>query len=211
MKKTFSLARSAGFTLVEVMIGLLIGVIGIIVIMQTFAVSEGYRRTTTSGTDAQVNGAIAMYIMQNELRTAGFNMQPFHVIGCTSMIVWYNNLGKSLNLRWVPVEINPAGIPAGDANTDVISITYGNADTDVIGVPATQNASIDPFQITKNWHGYRNGDFIVGVLPWALAAFPSARCTSSLPCPTPTAIAESRPRSPVPSRCSSTRRPSISA
>jgi type IV pilus assembly protein PilW len=164
MKKTFlARTRAAGFTLVEIMIGLLIGVIGIIVIMQTFAVSEGYRRTTTSGTDATVNGGIAMYIMQNELRTAGFNMQPFHAFGCTSIVVWYNNLGKSLNIRWVPVEINPAGFPAGDPNTDVILITYGNADSNVIGNEVVQGSSPAPFQIKNNWHGYSNGDLVIGV------------------------------------------------
>ena len=36
---------------------MLIGMIGIVVMMQTFAVSEGFKRTATSGTDAQVNGA----------------------------------------------------------------------------------------------------------------------------------------------------------
>ena len=64
--------RQSGFTLVEILIGMLIGVIGIVVIMQTFAVSEGYKRTATSGTDAQVNGGIATYLMERELReTAG--------------------------------------------------------------------------------------------------------------------------------------------
>ena len=55
--------RQAGFTLVEVMIALLIGLIGIIVMMQTFAVSEGFKRTATSGTDAQINGGVGMYMI----------------------------------------------------------------------------------------------------------------------------------------------------
>ena len=43
--------RRAGFTLIEVMIALLIGVIGIVVMMQTFAVSEGFKRPATSEAD----------------------------------------------------------------------------------------------------------------------------------------------------------------
>jgi type IV pilus assembly protein PilW len=162
--------RAAGFTLVEIMIGLLIGLIGIVVIMETFAVSEGYRRTTTSGTDAQVNGAIAMYLMERELRIAGYNLQPYIVSGCTSVVVWYENLGKSRLVRFVPVEINPAGIPAGDVNTDVILISYGNADTSVSGIVANQkNTTTDPFDIKVNYTSFRNGDLLFSMQPSAVA------------------------------------------
>ena len=47
---------SRGFTLVELMVGVLIGLIGTVVIFQVFAVSEGQKRTTTGGSDAQQNG-----------------------------------------------------------------------------------------------------------------------------------------------------------
>ncbi len=162
------------------MIGLLIGLIGIVVIMETFAVSEGYRRTTTSGADAQTNGAIAMYLMQRELRVAGYNMQPFLVAGCTSVIVWNETLGKSQLLRWVPVDINPTGYPAGDPNTDVVLIAYGTADSYVGGVQAWQVPKVrgapvvrtDPFSIAKNIDGFRAGDLAVSVMP----ASPTPSC-----------------------------------
>jgi type IV pilus assembly protein PilW len=171
MKDTLSRhARAAGFTLVEIMIGLLIGLIGIVVIMETYAVSEGYRRTTTSGTDAQVNGAIAMYLMQRELRIAGYNLQPYVTAGCTSVIVWYDNLGKSRLLRFVPVEINPAGFPAGDLNTDLILISYGNADTSVAGINGGQKTSTtDPFDIKVNPTSFRNGDYLFSMQPSPIA------------------------------------------
>jgi type IV pilus assembly protein PilW len=173
--KTHRRVRTAGFTLVEVMIGLLIGLIGIVVIMETYAVSEGYRRTTTSGTDAQVNGAIAMYLMQRELRDAGYNLQPYVANGCTSVVVWFDSLGKSRLLRFVPVEINPAGIPPGDANTDVILISYGNADTSVTGINANQDNSVntDPFTIQVNETSFRNGDYLFSMQPNAAGGPPS--------------------------------------
>lgn len=163
-------ARSAGFTLVEIMIGLLIGLIGIVVIMETFAVSEGYRRTTTSGTDAQVNGAIAMYLMQRELRVAGFNLQPYLNAGCTDVIVWEENLGKSRLVRFVPVDINPTGIPAGDVNTDVILISYGNADSSVVGLSSDgQVNNTDAFPIKTNTSSFHTGDYVFTALPSTVA------------------------------------------
>ena len=54
--------RQAGFSIVEMMIGLVIGMIAIIVMMQVFSVSEGYKRTTTGGDDAQNTFAIAVAV-----------------------------------------------------------------------------------------------------------------------------------------------------
>ena len=160
--------RQSGFTLVEILIGMLIGVIGIVVIMQTFAVSEGYKRTATSGTDAQVNGGIATYLMERELRIAGFNITQLAQVGCTSVVVYNTTTSSSTLMRWVPVEINPAGYAVGDANTDVILIAYGNADSFVSGVPVNQvAASTDRFDIAQNKDGFRNGDLVVGVQPGA--------------------------------------------
>jgi type IV pilus assembly protein PilW len=171
-KSLYRSARTAGFTLVEIMIGLLIGLIGIVVIMETYAVSEGYRRTTTSGTDAQVNGAIATYLMQRELRDAGYNLQPYVTAGCMSVILWEENLGKSRWVRFVPVEINPAGYNVGDVNTDVILISYGNADTSVAGINAGTGVTSDIFTIRVNPSSYRAGDYVFTMQPSAVAGGP---------------------------------------
>lgn len=160
-----SFARRAGFTLVEIMIGLLIGVIGIVVIMQVFAVSEGFKRTATSGTDAQVNGGLALYLLQRDIRLAGYGLNALVPLGCTSVVVWNDTAGTSVNMRLVPFEINPAGIPAGDANSDVILVAYGSSDNFVGGVPADQANATDNFNISVNRDGFRAGDLVVGVQP----------------------------------------------
>ena len=50
------MSRESGFTIVELMVGMLIGLISIVVMFQIFAVSEGQRRTTSGAGDAQQNG-----------------------------------------------------------------------------------------------------------------------------------------------------------
>jgi type IV pilus assembly protein PilW len=159
-------SRGAGFTLVEVMIAMLIGIIGIVVMMQTFSVSEGFKRTATSGTDAQINGAVALYMMEREIRLAGYGMNTMIPSGCSTIRVWNNTTGKGMNLRMVPFEINPPGIPAGDANTDVILISYGSSDNFVTGVPADQPSnSASNFKVTRNRDGFRAGDLVIGMQP----------------------------------------------
>jgi type IV pilus assembly protein PilW len=75
MKKTINnIYHQAGFTLVELMVGLVIGLIATVVIMQTFASFEGTKRSTTGIADAQTNGSIALYSIQRELQFAGYGM-----------------------------------------------------------------------------------------------------------------------------------------
>lgn len=73
-----------GFSLVEVMVGLGIGMISMIVIMQTFAVFEGEKRSTTSGVDAQNNGAVALYMIEQDARMAGWGMDTSAYSGCNT-------------------------------------------------------------------------------------------------------------------------------
>ncbi|MGZ5047398.1 MAG: hypothetical protein ACXWF0_09180 [Usitatibacter sp.] len=163
---------AAGFTLVEVMIALLIGLIGIVVMMQTFAVSEGFKRTATSGTDAQINGGVALYMLEREIRLSGFGMNALMAMGCSTVRVWNSTSGTGLDMRFVPFEINPAGIPAGDANTDTLLVSYGTADSFVAGVYAGQvgspaTATTDFTIYSPNRDGFKNGDLFISVQPGA--------------------------------------------
>ncbi|HVK54828.1 MAG TPA: prepilin-type N-terminal cleavage/methylation domain-containing protein, partial [Burkholderiales bacterium] len=63
--------RQQGFSLVELMAGVLISLIGSLIIFQVFAVSEGQKRTATSGSDAQQSGGFAMYQLERIIRGAG--------------------------------------------------------------------------------------------------------------------------------------------
>jgi type IV pilus assembly protein PilW len=74
MKKTTNFIFQAGFSLIELMVGLVIGLIATVVIMQTFASFEGTKRSTTGVADAQTNGSIALYSIQRELQSAGYGM-----------------------------------------------------------------------------------------------------------------------------------------
>lgn len=72
-----------GFTLIELMVGLAIGLISTLSITQVLLLSEGQKRTTMSGTDAQISGALALASLRQNIEMAGygFSSSP-DSIGC---------------------------------------------------------------------------------------------------------------------------------
>ncbi|MEJ8845207.1 PilW family protein [Variovorax rhizosphaerae] len=64
--------RQAGFTLVELMVGLALGMLTVLVISQVLMMAEGKKRTVSMGSDAQINGALSLYTLQREIQAAGY-------------------------------------------------------------------------------------------------------------------------------------------
>jgi type IV pilus assembly protein PilW len=60
-----------GFSLIEIMVGVVIGLIAVLVIYQIFAAAEGIKRNTTSVGDAQQNGLLSSFMLGIELANAG--------------------------------------------------------------------------------------------------------------------------------------------
>ncbi|HEY3327928.1 MAG TPA: PilW family protein [Novimethylophilus sp.] len=138
---------TAGFSLVEIMVGMVIGLIGIMVIMHVTVVSQGRQRTTTGSDDAQNNGAIALYGMQRDIRQGGYGISETNLVGCNVLL----RAGITLN-SMAPVTINHASIPAGDANTDTVLVVYGNASISSQGngirsQPATATYAVQSFSL----------------------------------------------------------------
>lgn len=72
---------SFGFGLVEVMVSLAIGMLGMLVMYQVFANAEEHKRTTTSGNDAQGNAVAAMLALEQDIRMAGYGFNAFPGFG----------------------------------------------------------------------------------------------------------------------------------
>lgn len=104
------------------MVGMVIGMLGIIVIMQVFALFEGQKRTTSGGSEAQNTGAIALSGISDDIRQSGYGFSLINLLGCST------TLRPGVTITLAPVIINSASIPAGDANTDTLQIAYGSSD-----------------------------------------------------------------------------------
>lgn len=80
--KSQCVSRPAGIGLVDLMVGLAIGLIAMLVILQVTVLFESRRRSTTGIADAQMNAASAILMMSRELRISGQGLGPPASLGC---------------------------------------------------------------------------------------------------------------------------------
>ena len=117
-----------GMTLVEVLVAVAIGLIGILIITQAYLASDSYNRSTLGEGGAQTNGTIALYTVQRDLRMSGYGMADSRALGCGNINWYYNGAysgnitgGTLPNLTLAPVMITTAaGAP------DTITIMYSS-------------------------------------------------------------------------------------
>ena len=95
--------------------------LGIIVIMQVFAVSEGLKRTTTNTADAQENGLYSLTVIERDARMAGYGLGIQGGLRCTS-VKTYDSTKSSSNVT--TQSLQPVTITDGGAGADQVEITY---------------------------------------------------------------------------------------
>lgn len=161
-----------GFTLIELMVGAVLGMLTVLVISQVLIQSESTRRNAASGGDAEVNGSLSMFTMQRDIQMAGYGLASNQdALGCKVK----NKHGTDPNpasptapneFTLAPVTIKNATV---DGASDEITILQGNTSSTSIPTKITQD---NPPDIAKNIPGrftvsasigFQAGDQIVAV------------------------------------------------
>jgi type IV pilus assembly protein PilW len=65
-----------GFGMVELMVGLVIGLISVLVVYEVYTVAEGFKRNTTATGEAQQTGLFSMFTLGLDLANAGSGVIP---------------------------------------------------------------------------------------------------------------------------------------
>ncbi|WP_426336254.1 PilW family protein [Pseudoduganella sp. R-31] len=117
-----------GFTMVEIMVGLVVGMLGTLIVAQAFTNNEARKRTTTSGGDAQANGAIALYMLERDTKMAGWGMtaSPKSYVGCSNIFAYCDKSADCGGKEGALTDVNfaPALIKDGGDGPDSISVQY---------------------------------------------------------------------------------------
>ena len=156
--------NARGFSLVEILVGVSIGVVGMLVIFKTIATWDTHTRSTTAGSDAQSAGALAMFNLERDIKQAGLGFMgigpalpaPPNSLGCA--VTGVDTLtGRNLGFNMVPVEIVlTAGQP------DTINVLYGNSP---FFVSEEQfSASTGATKTLARRNGFKTGDLAIAAV-----------------------------------------------
>ncbi|MDO9405651.1 MAG: PilW family protein [Polaromonas sp.] len=167
MKKSFRPQR--GLTLIELMVSLALGLFVVLAIVSVMVTQEGIRRNATTGSDASSNAAVGMLILERSIKNGGYGLSP-NVGGglmdtCAPLGVTGSNTTRGSNtftfsaFEFAPVVINPTGIPAGDAGSQSIRVTYSG--NHVFGASSAPAKATTPDIRVESRAGLNAGDLVV--------------------------------------------------
>ena len=119
-----------GFSLVELMVGLVIGLLATLVITQMFTVFEGQKRSTAGTSDAQTNGSVALYSLQRDVQLAGFGLplldEDSMPLKCNPIpSIDHDDNAATPDISLAPIDIIDGGAAAGASDT--LIVRYGTA------------------------------------------------------------------------------------
>jgi type IV pilus assembly protein PilW len=148
-----------GFTLIELMIGLLLGMLTVLVISQVLALSEGKKRSITTGSDAQVNGALSLFTLQRDIQQAGYGaVSSPDAMGC--QVKGQYQGGSAFTLTLAPVTIT-SGASGGPDTITVLQGKTASFSTPII--LSGNHASADTAYIVTSSFGAVAGNMMIAV------------------------------------------------
>jgi type IV pilus assembly protein PilW len=150
--------RLHGFSLIEIMVGIVIGMIAILVIYQVFAAAEGIKRNTTSVGDAQQNGLLSSFMLNIELANASNGIAITDVM--TALATCPATADPATTFRPIPVLITDGG---GSANPDSFVVNYSLAQRVVTPVPFFGAAAAGAAYQVQSPNGFTAGDLILAI------------------------------------------------
>lgn len=157
MNSSFFRHRSAGFTLIEILVSMVIGLLGIVVMFQVLSVWESLKRTTSAGSDAQIAGTAALFSLERDLRPAGMGFgrgvdgTAVPSLGCT---VSAKAPVASFVLAPVIIVDGASGAP------DQIIALYGNSSL-YVSTQKFKASTSSAKTVDGSYGGFRAGDVVV--------------------------------------------------
>lgn len=121
----------SGLSLVELLVGMAIGLVATLAISNLFSGFEARKRVIAGGADAQSSGMLAMYYLQRDAQNAGFGLPLYNSSDPSPLLC---PIDTSINQAGVIINLSPVVLVDGGAGNDIVRIRYGN--------PASGGASL---------------------------------------------------------------------
>lgn len=151
-----------GLTLVELLVGLATGLVVLLVASQVMQAFEGQKRTSTGGNDSQTNGALAVYLLEQEIRMAGYGLFGPEGAYCRNGINIYKNNGAADEVVMNAVSLVPARIIDGGDGADSIVLMRSDGAADALPLSIVKNMPNPSSIVTVGSDGgLQEGDLVV--------------------------------------------------
>lgn len=156
--------QQGGFSLIEIMVALVIGMATVVIMLQMLSNSDAAKRITASGNDAQISGTIALFNIERDVREAGYGINAANILGCQLSY----HLGDDANGPKVTIPIAPVSIilpdqkliPRGDDNTDILLVMMSDSQESPDGDPMIAASTDSVYQVTSP-QSFKNGDYVL--------------------------------------------------
>jgi type IV pilus assembly protein PilW len=145
-----------GFSLIELMVGVVIGLIAVLVIYQVFAAAEGIKRNTTSVGDAQQNGLLSSFILGIELANAG------NGVASAARDLGACPGGATFATTWRPIPVMIQS-NADPSQPDQFMVNYSVSNSVIAPAPFTGTAAANADYTVQSPTGFQVNDMIVAV------------------------------------------------
>jgi type IV pilus assembly protein PilW len=174
----FPVRRSGGFSVVELMVSVVIGMLALMFATRLVATSEASKQASLGGSDSMQNGMLALFSVNNDIAQAGWGLNDPLLTGCDTQFTDASGYVMAPAARGAAT-VRPmaaAVIEANGAKPDQLSLYAGSAIGGTPGMRVVRNyvAGDATISIDRAPFGFAVGDVIM-VAPEAVGA----RCALS--------------------------------
>lgn len=158
-------ARQLGMSLVELLVAVAIGLIGILIITQAYLVGDNFNKATLGEGGAQTNGLVALYSLERDARGAGYGLNNETALGCGTLH-WHFSGAYSIkasgalpDIRFAPVAITLDTVTP--ANPDKIAFLASSDGERMLPTPITSYTAATATYGIDGAHGFKANDVVV--------------------------------------------------
>jgi type IV pilus assembly protein PilW len=159
--------RSRGFTLIEMMVGIVIALIGVIIVFNLVTVNESVKRNTTSVNNAQQNGLLSSFQLGIQLANAGNATANAaeDLIRCENPLIKnpLATMAAAYTSSWrpIPVMIIDGGAPNVP---DAFAVSYSVSNTLIATAEVMSSALAGANSVqVQSPTGFRKDDLVIAI------------------------------------------------
>ncbi|WP_305822879.1 PilW family protein [Massilia brevitalea] len=158
-------ARARGFSLVELLVSVLIGLLALVFATRLITGAEQNKASALGGSDSMQNGMLAMFSISGDAQQAGFGLNDPVLVGCNTRFhdTGGYRLAPAARGTTTVFPLAPAVIESGGAGPDRITLYAGSSMTGTGTLRVTSNyiggTRLDVDRIPS--YGFNLGDVVV--------------------------------------------------